>query len=187
MEVNNKNIVLIGFMGTGKTSVGRLISSKMNMNFIDIDEEIKSRISMSIGDIFLKHGEAFFRSIESEVVKEICNKKNCVISTGGGVVLNYSNIENLSCNGVIIQLKGSGSTILRNVTQELSKSEDRPLLQSDNLFKRIVQLMEEREPYYAKCSEYEVCIDNMSQQQVVDYILKTLSLKQMFGFLNLLL
>jgi shikimate kinase len=163
----NKNIVFIGFMGTGKTSVGKFIAEKLYLNFIDIDDEIKKYCLMNISDIFMNYGEGYFRKIEGEIVKEVYKVNNYVISTGGGIVLNANNMSFLRENSTIFWLKASVNTILNNLKQDESKIKDRPLLNTENMLERIIQLMQEREMYYNKYYDCKICIDGMSLMEVV--------------------
>jgi acyl transferase domain-containing protein/acyl-CoA synthetase (AMP-forming)/AMP-acid ligase II/shikimate kinase/acyl carrier protein/2-polyprenyl-3-methyl-5-hydroxy-6-metoxy-1,4-benzoquinol methylase len=171
----NKNIVLIGFSGTGKTSVGKLVSEKLQLNYVDIDDEIKKRCSMNIGEIFEKHGETFFRKIEAEIVREFSNTQDYVISTGGGVVLNSANIDSLKENSIIFWLRGSVDTIIDNLKKDSLRMKDRPLLKTENLYQRITQLMHDREQYYNKYYDYEVCIDKLSLMEVADTVIGLLN------------
>lgn len=139
-----KNIVLTGFMGTGKSGVGRILAKKLSYILIDSDAEIEKEQKMSITDIFKQHGEAIFRDIESDIIKRLSDMENVVISTGGGAVLRESNIENLRKKGVIVCLTASPETILRRVEH----SNERPLLHVDNPLQKIKELLNSREQYY---------------------------------------
>ncbi len=141
-----KNIILTGFMGTGKTEIGRILSKKLGAKLIDIDTEIEKRQKMTITEIFKQHGEQRFRDIESEVIKEIADAENAVISTGGGAVLRQENIDNLRKKGIIICLMASPETILKRTRH----NKDRPLLQVENPLQKIKELIEFRKPFYEK-------------------------------------
>lgn len=140
----DKNIVFIGFSGTGKTSIGKIVSERLQRNYVDIDQEIKKRCSMNIGDIFEKYGESYFRNMEAEIVREFSKKEGYVISTGGGIVLNAANINALKDNSIIIWLRGSVDTIIDNLKKDSLHLEDRPLLKTENLYQRITGLMQDR-------------------------------------------
>ncbi|MEW5804631.1 MAG: shikimate kinase [bacterium] len=161
-----EGIVLTGFMGTGKTSAGKLIAEMLHLDFIDIDEEIKKRCSMSISAIFENYGEKYFRKLESDMVREIFSLDNYVISTGGGIVLNFNNMRLLRERGTVLWLKASFNTILHHLKKEKPLMIDRPLLRTANMPKRIEQLMQEREPYYAGSCDYMIRIDGMSLLEV---------------------
>jgi len=141
-----KNIILTGFMGTGKTAVGREIARILQMNLIDIDAEIEKSEKMTINSIFEQFGETRFREIETEMIKKKSGMKNVVISTGGGAVLKQENMKMLRENGVIVCLRAAPETILRRT----GSSEDRPLLKVDDPLQKIHDLMNAREPFYEK-------------------------------------
>lgn len=141
-----KNIVLTGFMGTGKTEVGRILSRKLGYVLVDADTEIEKEQGITITEIFKQYGEPKFREIESNVIKRLSEIKNAVISTGGGAVLRQENMDNLRKNGVIICLTASPETILKRT----GNNNDRPLLQVENPLQKIKELLEFRRPYYEK-------------------------------------
>jgi shikimate kinase len=141
-----KNIVLTGFMGTGKTKVGKELSRLLNMKLIDADTEIEKAEKMTINEIFKQYGESRFREVESEMVKKLSEYKNSIISTGGGVVLRQENIDALKKNGIIICLMAKPETILKRTCN----NNDRPLLQVENPIERIKELLNFRKPFYEK-------------------------------------
>jgi len=141
-----KNIVLTGFMGTGKTEVGKELSRLLDMKLIDVDTEIEKSRKLTINDIFKKFGEPRFREIETEMIKNLSEKKNIIISTGGGAVLKQENMNALRKNGVIVCLTASPETILKRT----SRNNDRPLLQVENPLKKIKELLNFRKPFYEK-------------------------------------
>lgn len=141
-----KNIVLTGFMGTGKTAVGRELSRMLDMRIVDIDDEIEKKQNMKINDIFRTFGEEFFRKIETEVIAKFSRSENMIISTGGGAVLRQENMDALKENGVIFCLSASPRTIL----DRTSGSDDRPLLKVENPLSKIEELLAFRSKYYEK-------------------------------------
>ena len=138
-------IVLTGFMGTGKTSVGRELSRGLGYSFFDTDDLIEEREGMPISLIFKKKGEDYFRKIERDVVKEVSGRDNIVIATGGGVIKNKENIESLGKRGIIIWLKAAPEIILKRVMLEGGK---RPLLDVEEPLNEIKRLLSEREKLY---------------------------------------
>ncbi|MEW6739572.1 MAG: shikimate kinase [Nitrospirota bacterium] len=154
-----KNIVLTGFMGTGKTEVGRILSRKLGYVLVDADTEIEKEQGITITEIFKQYGEPKFREIESNVIKRLSEIKNAVISTGGGAVLRQENMDNLRKNGVIICLTASPETILKRT----GNNNDRPLLQVDNPLQRIKELLEFRKPYYEKA---DIMIDTEGKSPI---------------------
>ena len=165
-----KNIVLIGFMGTGKTTTGKLLSSKLGYSFLDMDKEIAIASKMSIKDIFDKYGEAYFRSLETKLVQNITQKTNMIISTGGGIVKNPANLQQLAKNGLIIALSADIDTVLIRT----GKRGVRPILdKKDNGDRRaaIKTLMTERHDLYA-IADYTVDTSHLSPMQVVEKIIQ---------------
>lgn len=141
-----KNIVLTGFMGTGKTVVGKELSGILNMELVDIDAEIENLQKMKIRDIFENLGERHFRDLETEMIKKVSRRGNIIISTGGGAVLREDNMNALRENGDIFCLAASPETIFRRT----SGSEERPLLNVENPVSRIKELLNFRMPFYEK-------------------------------------
>lgn len=162
----SKNIVLIGFMGTGKTSVGKIIAKKLNRQAIDVDAYIEQKQGRKIADIFENEGEAAFRQAEKAAVEEISKMENVVITTGGGVVLDKGNIENLKKQGWIVALTATPETIFRRVRN----SKHRPLLKSHNMFLEIKRLLAERKPFYA-VADYTFETDRKTAGQVAESII----------------
>ncbi|MEM4390102.1 MAG: shikimate kinase [Candidatus Micrarchaeia archaeon] len=139
------NITLVGFMGTGKSSVGRLLAKRLGMRFVDTDAIIEKETGASISEIFAKHGEQKFRDIERDVVRRVALEDNLVISAGGGVVLRKENIDDLKRNGPVICLTATPEEIWARV----KKSSHRPLLMVSDPLARIRELLAAREPAYA--------------------------------------
>jgi len=162
-----KNIVLLGFMGTGKTSAGKILSKKLGFKFIDVDDLIEKKIGKSIGDIFKEDGEKKFRIIEKKVIKDISKLKNVVIATGGGAVLLKENINNLKKNGILISLMSSPESILKRVI----KDKKRPLLNCPNKLKRIKELLNFRFPYYVNNVDYIIDTSNLNPNEIANKIL----------------
>ncbi|MCX5687815.1 MAG: shikimate kinase [Candidatus Omnitrophica bacterium] len=157
-----KNIILVGFMGTGKSVVGKLLAKKLNRDFLESDDIIEAKEKMSIKDIFEKKLEPYFRLVEKEVIKEAAKRENVVISAGGGAIIDEENFKNLKNNGIIICLKASPETILKR-TKDLKT---RPLLNVLDPKKRIEELLAKRELFYNK-ADYSVDTDNLSINDVV--------------------
>ena len=152
----NKNIVLTGFMGAGKSTVGRLLAQRLNMLFTDTDDEIEKRFGMSVSEIFERHGEAAFRKSEEELAKELSTKSGYVIATGGGMVKNPENIKNLRKNSVIVNIYCSVDKILRNIKD----TSTRPLIHGKTR-EQVAVLIAERAPFYRN-ADIRVVTDSMS-------------------------
>ncbi len=140
-----KNIILVGFMGTGKSATGRLVAKQLKREFVDMDSVIEERTGKKISDIFAQDGEAYFRSLERGLVQELSARDNLVIATGGGMVLNADNIRDFSQTGVVICLHADPDTILQRVARDTH----RPLLEGDDdKIKAIREVLAKREERY---------------------------------------
>jgi shikimate kinase len=165
----SKNIVLFGFMGTGKSSVGKILAERLNMSFLEMDEIIEKEERMSIEEIFKKYGEAYFRELERNLVERISKIRGYVISTGGGVVLNESNVRLLGINGILISLMAKEEIIYERVKKETH----RPLLKGGDVLKKIKEILDYRRPFYEKAG---YCIDTSNKskeevaQEIIDYL-----------------
>ncbi|MTI65421.1 MAG: shikimate kinase [Firmicutes bacterium] len=163
------NLVIIGFMGVGKTTNGRRVAKKLRKGFIDTDFFIEYNCNTKINKIFQRYGEAHFRKLEKKAVKEVSKRKNVVISTGGGVVLDPSNIKELKRNGIIILLQGSIKHITRNLENSYKK---RPLLEKENWKMELRNILESRKKRYFNSSDYIIKVDGKSHGQIVNEIVK---------------
>ena len=161
------NIVLVGFMGTGKTSVGRRLSSQLRMRYVDTDDIIEQESGRRINDIFAEDGEPAFRQLESEAVHKVSKMCNQVIATGGGVVLKEANMKKLKQNGVVFCLTATAEEIYRRVAHQTH----RPLLQTPDALAKIRTMLAERHPYYAQ-ADYMVKTTGCSFGDILAYIKK---------------
>ncbi len=162
------NIVLAGFMGTGKTTVGRLLARRLGLRFVDMDELIENEAGMSISDIFREEGEARFRAIESGVIKRLVSGdfgKAIVLSTGGGAVVDPANRALFRSFGTLVCLTASVDEIMKRVGDR----DDRPLLPAGERREAALKLLREREPAYRDC-DIEVDTTAGSAEDVVDVI-----------------
>ncbi len=140
-----KNIILVGFMGTGKSAAGRIVATRLKRDFVDMDAIIEDRTGKKISEIFADEGEAHFRGLERELTKELSAREDLVIATGGGIVLNPDNIEDFSKTGVVICLHADPDVIL----QRVAKDTHRPLLEGDDdKIKAIRDLLAKRQKLY---------------------------------------
>lgn len=161
-----KNIVLIGFMGTGKTSTGKLLASRMGYSFIDTDYKIEQVNKMTIKEMFARYGENYFRQKEHEIIKKIADYRQVVISTGGGVVLNAENMKALRTTSRIISLQASVDVIF----ERTSRRNNRPLLEQKNPKAIIAKLLEERLPLYQQ-ADLQLDTSEFSPMQIVEKIM----------------
>lgn len=162
------NIVLTGFMGTGKTTSGRILAEKLGWNFIDVDRKIEEYCNMLVSDIFAQYGEKYFREQERIVIKKLIDCQNSVIATGGGAVLSDVNRSNLKKCGVIVCLNARPETIVRRLEQDKVV---RPLLSCPKRLERVTKLLQER---HAKYQTADLCIntDSINPCEVADNIIK---------------
>ena len=141
--MRKSNIVLIGFMGTGKSAIGRRLAKRLGMSFVDVDQEIEDLVGMKIKDIFRCYGEKRFRSEETLMVHKIAGLQNTVISCGGGVVLRDENVNALKKNGILVELYADAETILKRI----GKNDNRPLVRGASLAE-IRKRYDLRRPFY---------------------------------------
>lgn len=161
-----KNVILTGFMGTGKTTAGKLAAKKLGLRFLDEDEYIESKVGMSIPEIFRRFGEDYFRDVESQCTLELSKMRHCLVATGGGVVLRKQNLEALRSGGIIINLDASLDTILKH-TQH---SKGRPLLDGQSV-QQIEDRLQSRKKYYADC-DHMISVDGLTPEQVANRIVQ---------------
>jgi len=159
-------------MGTGKTSVGRLLAEKKVWNFVDLDELIELKEQRRIVDIFAKEGEPYFRKIEKKTLKEVATQKGLVVACGGGIVLDKDNIKLMKKTGNLICLSASTDKILKRV----AVSSHRPLLNVGDQKKRIALLKKMRQPYYMQADKV-IDTSRLSAKQVADEIAKIVGKK----------
>jgi len=156
-----ENIFLIGYMGTGKSTVAAYMAKQYGMEVLEMDQMIAEREEMSISDIFAKHGEDYFRDVETKLLIEIQTQENKVVSCGGGVVLRSQNVEEMRKGGKIVLLSAKPETILERVKDDNS----RPLLQGNKTTAFISEMMEKRRPKYESAAEIVIQTDG---KQVAD-------------------
>lgn len=171
------NIFLIGFMGTGKTTVCRKLNKLLSLSEMDIDHEIEIQQGMAIKDIFEKQGEGGFRNLESAVIHELTHKTNYVVSCGGGVVLRPENIVNMKKSGIVVLLRATPETIFERVKHGKS----RPLLEGHMDVDYIAQLIKNREKAYEAAADIKVDTDGKPPQVIAEEIKKILK-KTKFSF-----
>jgi shikimate kinase len=170
MNANKKNIVLCGFMATGKSTVGKRLASALGYDFLDMDAMITAEAGMPIPQIFATQGEAAFRAMETGMVRRVASRTGCVVATGGGTIVNPHNLEILKQCGVVITLSADPQTILSRV----GSAEDRPMLWGGDKLERIATLLAQRDEAYSKA---DLIVDAAQPvDQVVKNILDSLGL-----------
>ena len=161
------NIFIVGPMGSGKSTVGKIISDELFLNFFDTDDEIESRTGASIDWIFDLEGEEGFRKRESSILEEMVKQNSIVLSTGGGIILSDSNREMLSSRGTVFYL----STPISVQIERTSKDKDRPLLKNGDPEEILTKLQKERKDLYESVSDHVIETENKSSQEVASEII----------------
>ena len=161
-----KNIILCGFMGCGKSTIGRRLSYKTEKEFVDMDAYIEEKAGMTVKEIFEKYGEEKFRELETEACRELSEKSDLIIASGGGTLTFQENIDILKSTGRIVYICIS----YERLCERLKRDTRRPLLQVENRNEVIKELLEKRTPVYEKAAS--VYVDgNFTSGQVADIIL----------------
>jgi shikimate kinase len=166
-----RNLVLVGFMGSGKSSVGREIARRWGFRFIDTDTTIRHKYRTSIPDIFATFGERVFRDEENKVLQELQDSQEAVIATGGGIVLQPRNHPLLRTLGVVVWLTASEETIWERV----SRNQNRPLLRTNDPRTTIRNLMSTRYPLYGSVADITVETTGLTHQEVADQAVAALN------------
>lgn len=164
------NIILTGFMGTGKSTVGRLVADKLKIPFFDVDDTIKRQTGRSISQLFQDKGEAAFRALESATIQELSMQEKAVIATGGGALMNAQNRDFLERNGILVCLTARTGTLLERLKDDLT----RPLLTGESMQERIDRLMQERQAVYAMCP-VQVLTDDKTIAQVAQDVIEKIT------------
>ena len=161
--INQKgNIILIGPMGSGKTSTGKMLAKEMGYVFLDTDEEVTKRTGVSIAYIFDVEGEEGFRKRECLALKECLNGNNTVVSTGGGIALSKENRDLLQVRGTVVYLQ----TSIRTQVKRTASTNNRPLLQNKDPEETLEKLMLTRAPLYEEIADITIMTDNKSLQEM---------------------
>ncbi len=163
-----KNVYLIGMMGSGKTSSGKVLAEMLSVPFIDLDDRIVSKAGRSINEIFNLYGESYFRNMEHEMLAEVSKGSNEIIATGGGVVLNPISCALMKNSGLVIYLK----TSIDVLWERTKTKKDRPLLQTADPKKTLVELFKMRAPLYEQNSSKSFLTDRKTPEEVAEEIYK---------------
>ncbi|MHC4182650.1 MAG: shikimate kinase [Planctomycetota bacterium] len=165
------NIVLIGFRGTGKSTVGKLLANRLKRDFIDTDEYIESATGKTIKDIFEEEGEESFRKTEVETIAKLSKMKNKIIAAGGGVVLRDKNVKSLKSNGFLILLEATPEIIHDRIRQDKKTTQQRPSLTNKKSFDEIKHLIDKRQPLYENAANYTINTSYVSCEDIVEEII----------------
>ena len=169
----NYNIVLIGFMGTGKSTISEFLKNSFAMEVIEMDQIIAEREGMTISDIFEVYGEQYFRNLETNLLIEMQSKTNVVISCGGGTPMRECNVVEMKKNGRVVLLTAKPETILNRVKD----SHDRPLIENNKTVPFIADLMEKRREKYEAAADIIIETDGKDELQICEELI--LRLRQM--------
>ena len=161
-----KNLVLLGMMAVGKTTLGKIVAKKQELKFIDIDASIEKKNSMTIKEIFKKKGEKFFRMEEENEILKSLEKNNCVIALGGGAFMNKTVRENILKNAISIWL----SVDIKTLNKRIKWNRKRPLLKEENNQKKLTELYAERKDIY-KLANHKIACDKLSKENIVKKII----------------
>ena len=161
-----KNLVLLGMMGVGKTTLGKIVAKKLELKFIDIDVSIEKKSSMTIKEIFKKKGEKFFRMEEEKEVLKCLKKNNCVIALGGGAFMNKTVRENILKNAISIWL----NVDIKTLNQRVKWNQKRPLLKQESNQKKLTELYTERKDIY-KLADHKIVCDKLSKENIAKKII----------------
>lgn len=167
-----KKIVLTGFMGTGKTAIGRLLAERLGLPFLDLDELIEQETGRTIKEIFAREGEPAFRCLERELIRRLAPVEDCILATGGGAVLDPENVKNLKAHGVLIGLTAKPEAILARV----GKGDERPLLSGHDRFARIQALLKARAPFYQQ-ADFTLDTTDLSVEEAVLRLIDLLQIR----------
>jgi shikimate kinase len=166
MSATPHNIVLIGFMGSGKSSIGRHVASRLGFQFVDTDALLVDRDGREIAEIFAQDGEARFREMETSVLESLAARNRCVISTGGGIVVREENRALLQTLGFTVWLTASEDVIFERV----SRNNKRPLLHTPNPRETVSQLLAVRRPWYAEAAQFTLDTSMMAHGEAADAV-----------------
>ena len=166
MSKVKKNLVLLGMMAVGKTTLGKIVAKKQELEFIDIDASIEKKNFMTIKEIFKKKGEKFFRMEEENEILKSLEKNNCVIALGGGAFMNKTVRENILKNAISIWL----NVDIKTLNQRIKWNRKRPLLKEENNQKKITELYAERKGIY-KLANHKIACDKLSKENITEKII----------------
>ncbi len=174
--MTKENILLIGYRGSGKSTVGKLLAQELNWTWVDSDDEIEREVGKTIAQIFAEDGEPAFRHWESIVVARLVASVHCVISLGGGALLREQNRTALRGRGTIVWLKASIDSIRHRIEKDVLTAQRRPQLTGQGLQAETEQVLAERTPVYEQCCHICVDTDQRTPLQIVQEIRRRLNL-----------
>jgi shikimate kinase len=171
------NIILIGYRGSGKSTVGSKLAACLKMRFVDTDDLIEERQGVPINDIVKSHGWDHFRKLEKSIIEEISKGNHLIIAPGGGAVLDADNVKALRRNGFIIWLKADRQTLLKRMNKDPGTNARRPTLTGKGTLEELQEVISSREPLYEGASEIQIDTSMLAVDAVVESILTVLKEK----------
>ena len=163
------NLIMVGFMGVGKTTIGRKLAKRLGYHFLDMDEQIEKEQKCNISEIFESRGEEYFRRLEVKLLLKLSSIQNTVIATGGGAIATEGNFDLMKKYGTVIYLK----TSVEDIIERVKRSYHRPLLQTENPEERVHALLEKRIPLYEQ-ADHIIETNNLSPQRITSLIIRNL-------------
>lgn len=167
-----RNLILIGYRGTGKTTVGQILAERLSWAFVDADDEIQRRAGQTIAEIFRDHGEPYFRDLEREVVADLVQREQTIVSLGGGAVLRETNRRAINTAGGAVWLTAPATVLLERISADAATAARRPNLTALGGLPEIEKLLAVREPLYRECATLVLGTDGRSTQAIVEDILR---------------
>ena len=164
------NVFLIGYRGTGKSTVARLLAERLGLDWVDADEELESRAGKTIAQIFAEGGEPLFRDWEARVVADLAARENLIVALGGGAVLRKENREAIAGRGKTVWLRASVETIQKRIADDTATVARRPNLTASGGLAEIQELLAVREPLYRACADWTVDTEGKTPEEVADMI-----------------
>ena len=169
MAARGQSIVLIGFMGAGKSSIGRTLARRTGLSRFDTDEMISAQFGLPVSEIFARFGEEKFRETETEVLRQFSAAAPAIIVTGGGIVLRQENVKMLRALGKVVSLEADEETLFRRISRRTT----RPLLQTENPRATMLELLRTREPLYRQAADVRLDTSRLGHDEVADEILRS--------------
>ena len=168
--LGSRSVVLVGMMGSGKSSIGRRLAARLSVTFADADSEIEAAAGMSISDIFATYGEAYFRAGETRVIARLLESGPQVLATGGGAFMNAETRGNIAARGISVWLKAEFDVLMRRI----KRRQDRPLLKTEDPGETLRALMAERYPVYAQ-ADLTIQSREVPHEKIIDEIIEALA------------
>jgi shikimate kinase len=174
-KIGTQSVFLIGYRGTGKSTIARELAAKLHYDWVDVDELVEQWAGKSIAAIFADEGEPAFRAIESDVVAELCRSMRTVVALGGGAVVNEANREAIRSAGVVVWLTAKPDTIAQRMAADETTGSRRPNLTGAGGLGEIETVLAAREPIYRACATFEVDTEGKTVADIVDEIVHLLN------------